>query len=445
LERILIIDDDDAIRRTLELHLVDRGYAVTTGADRVSGKEQWDKHEPDIVILDLKLPDGDGISLLDQQLRDGSEATVIMVTGHHDMENAIRAMKSGAFNYIHKPLDIDELDAALAKAVDQIRARRRAMTLESQYDDAYKPGRIAGQSQAILEIHKQIGLVSKSKVNVLIVGESGTGKELVARAIHQNSAPDQPFVAVNCSAIVPALMESELFGHERGAFTGAHQRKIGKLQLAASGTLFLDEVGDLPFELQAKLLRVIQEKSFDRVGGISEISFDARIISATNRSLEDMVKNSQFRDDLYFRLKVVEIVVPPLRNRKDDIPQLVPYLLEKINRDLHRKITKIPDHMMKQLLQYDWPGNVRELENVLIQAVVRSTADTLTLDFFPERVFPIGTKRELKSLADVEKEHIEHILVEVGGNLGKACDVLGITRPTLRKKMEEYRIKPITH
>lgn len=443
MERILIVDDDDAIRRTLELHLADKGFAVITGADRASGKEQWDRHEPDIVILDLKLPDGDGISLLDQQVQAGSEAIVIMVTGHHDMENAIRAMKSGAFNYIHKPLDIDELDAALKKAVDQIRARHRAMTLESQYDDEYKPGRIAGQSQAILEIHKQIGLVSKSKVNVLIVGESGTGKELVARAVHQNSAPDQPFVAVNCSAIVPTLMESELFGHERGSFTGAHQRKIGKMQLAASGTLFLDEVGDLPLDLQAKILRVIQEKSFERVGGTSEISFDARIISATHRNLDKMVKNSQFRDDLYFRLKVVEIIIPPLRDRREDIPQLVSHLLEKINRDLHRKITKISDQMMKQLLKYDWPGNVRELENVLTQSVVRSTGDTLSLDLFPEHVFPTGAKRELKSLADVEKEHIENVLIEVGGNLGKACEILGISRPTLRKKMEDYDIKPI--
>jgi DNA-binding NtrC family response regulator len=440
-ESILIIDDDDAIRRTLELHLSEKSFEVMTGEDASSGKELWESHEPEIVILDLKLPDGDGISLLEEQMKAGSEAIVIMVTGHHDMENAIKAMKTGAFNYIHKPLNIEELDIAIGKAVEQIRARRHAKTLESHWEDEYKPGRIAGQSQAILEVHKQIGLVSKSKVNVLIVGESGSGKELVARAVHQNSTPDQPFVAVNCSAIVPTLMESELFGHERGSFTGAHQRKIGKMQLAASGTLFLDEVSDLPLELQAKLLRVMQEKTFERVGGTTELQFNARVISATHRNLEEMVKFRQFRDDLYFRLNVVEILIPPLRERKEDIPLLVNYLLEKINRDLHRKINKIPDQMMKRLVSYDWPGNVRELENVLTQAVVRSTGDTLSLDFFPESVFPASPKFELKSLADVEKEHIETILREVDWNLGRACEILGITRPTLRKKMDNYHIK----
>ncbi len=444
MERILVIDDDEAIRRTLELHLTEKGFEVGTGEDISTGKEAWTQRHPDIVILDLKLPDGDGISLLEERMQSGSEAIVIMVTGHHDMENAIRAMKAGAYNYIHKPLNIDELDIAIGKAVDQLKARLRAKTLESRWDEEFKPGRISGQSQAILEIHKQIGIISKSKVNVLIVGESGSGKELVARAIHQNSTPDQPFVAVNCSAIVPTLMESELFGHERGAFTGAHQRKIGKMQLVASGTLLLDEVGDLPIDLQAKLLRVIQEKSFERVGGTTAVPFDARIISATHRNLEMLVQNQQFREDFYFRLNVIEISVPPLRDRKEDIPILTNYLMEKINRDLHRRTTKIPDEAMKKLMHYDWPGNVRELENVLTQAVVRSTGDTLSLDFFPETVSPITAKRALKSLAEMEKEHIETVLIETGGNLGKTCDILGITRPTLRKKMDDYNIKPIT-
>ncbi len=444
MERILIIDDDDAIRRTLELHLTEKGFEVVTGEDLATGKEAWTHRHPDIVILDLKLPDGDGISLLEERLQSGSEAIVIMVTGHHDMENAIRAMKAGAYNYIHKPLNIDELDIAIGKAVDQLKARLRAKTMESQWDEEFKPGRISGQSQAILEIHKQIGIISKSKVNVLIVGESGSGKELVARAIHQNSTPDQPFVAVNCSAIVPTLMESELFGHERGAFTGAHQRKIGKMQLVATGTLLLDEVGDLPIDLQAKILRVIQEKSFERVGGTTPVPFDARVISATHRNLEMLIQNQQFREDLYFRLKVIEISIPPLRDRKEDIPILTNYLMEKINRDLHRQTTKIPEEAMKKLMSYDWPGNVRELENVLTQAVVRSTGDTLSLDYFPETVSPIPSKGKLKSLADMEREHIETVLIETGGNLGKTCDILGITRPTLRKKMDDYKIKPFT-
>ncbi len=442
METILVIDDDDAIRRTLELHLKDEGFEVLSGADIASGRELWLARSPDVVILDLKLPDGDGISLLEEQMQAASDAIVIMVTGYQDMEYAIRAMKSGAFNYIHKPLNIDELDVVINKAVSQIRAGKQAKTLQDDDASEFKSDRIAGQSQAVLEIHKQIGLASKSKISVLIVGDSGTGKELVARAIHHNSTPEQPFMAVNCSAIVPTLMESELWGHERGAFTGAHQRKIGRMELAASGTLFLDEIGDMSLELQAKLLRVLQEKSFERVGGAASIPFNARVITATHRNLEDMIKEKTFREDLYFRLKVAVISLPPLRERREDIPVLVAHLLKKINRELHRNIERVPDAVMKRLLQYDWPGNIRELENVLIQAVVRSSTDTLSLDFPGEMTMTTREKREMKSLAAMEKEHIEWVLIEVGGNLGKACEALGITRPTLRKKMEDYDIKP---
>jgi two-component system response regulator AtoC len=445
METILVIDDDNAIRRTLELHLMDRGFRVFTGEDIATGRQLWQSQEPDIVILDLKLPDGEGTALLEEQMRAGFEAVVVMITGYHDMEYAIRAMKSGAFNYVHKPLNVDELDIVVSKAADQIRARKRARTVDIDWSSRFKPDRIAGQSPAILEIHKQIGLASKSQVNVLIIGESGTGKELVARAIHQNSSPDQPFVAVNCSAIVPTLMESELFGHERGAFTGAHQRKIGKLELAALGTLFLDEIGDLSQELQAKLLRVLQEKTFERVGGTTPITFGGRVVAATHRDLEDMIKAQRFREDLYFRLKVVVIGIPPLRERREDLPILTTHLLEKINRELHRKVTRVPDEVLKRLMQYGWPGNVRELENVLTQAVVRSTGDTLTSDLLGEPTVSSSEKRELKSLADVEKEHIGWVLIEVDGNLGKACKILGITRPTLRKKMEDYGIKIPLH
>ena len=439
MERILIVDDDDAIRRTLELHLAEQRFEVLSADTLAKARELWRGQDPDIVVLDLKLPDGEGTTLLAEFAKAGSEAIVIMVTGHQDMEYAIRAMKSGAFNYIHKPLNIDELDVVLEKARQQIRARSRVRTLQTDSEE-YRPGRIAGQSKVILEVHKQIGLAAKSRVNVLITGESGTGKELVARAIHQNSTPDEPFVAVNCSAIVPTLLESELFGHERGAFTGAHQRKAGKLELAGAGTLFLDEIGDLSPELQSKLLRVIQERNFERVGGNQSLKFEARVIAATNRKLEEMVHGGRFREDLYFRLKVLEIVVPPLRERKEDIPNLVQYLLEKINRDLHRNVMRVSDGIMERLIRHDWPGNVRELENVLTQAVLRSTGQLLTLDFWSATPPSHTVERELKSLADIEKEHIVWVLAEVGGHLGKACDVLGITRPTLRKKMDDYGI-----
>jgi two-component system response regulator AtoC len=438
---ILIIDDDDAIRRTMELHLTDKHYEVMSAENLATGRELWKTRDPEIVILDLKLPDGDGTTLLAERMKEQADTIVIMVTGHHDMEYAIRAMKSGAFNYIHKPLDIDEFDLALEKAVKELHARKRAKSLRLEAGDEFRAGRIAGQSRAILEIHKQIGLASKSPVNVLIVGASGTGKELVARAIHHNSAPDEPFVAVNCSAIVPTLMESEIFGHERGAFTGAHQRKIGKLEIAGAGTLFLDEIGDMPFDLQSKLLRVLQERVFERVGGTTSLPFQARVIAATHRNLSEMVQAHEFREDLYFRLKVIEISIPPLSERKEDIPVLVQHLLEKINRELHRKVTRIPDEVIQRLKSYHWPGNVRELENVLTQSVVRSTGDTLTLDFFGEPITSLSAMRAMKTLDEIEKEHIEWVLGEVSGNLGKACEVLGITRPTLRKKIEDFAIE----
>ncbi len=444
MERLLIVDDDDAIRRTLELHLTEQRFEVLSADTLAKARELWRNRDPDLVVLDLKLPDGEGTTLLEEFARAGSEAIVVMVTGHQDMDYAIRAMKAGAFNYIHKPLNIDELDVVLQKARQQIRARSKVRTLETEHEE-FRPGKIAGQSRAILEVHIQIGVAAKSRVNILISGESGTGKELVARAIHQNSTPDEPFVAVNCSAIVPTLLESELFGHERGAFTGAHQRKIGKLELAGSGTLFLDEIGDLSPELQSKLLRVVQERTFERVGGNQTLKFEARIIAATNRHLEEMVQQGKFREDLYFRLKVLEIALPPLRERKDDFPHLVPHLLEKINRDLHRHVTRVPDNVMERLTQHDWPGNVRELENVLTQAVLRSPGQLLALDFWSTRPIVSGEKRELKSLAEIEKEHIEWVLAEVGGHLGKACEVLGITRPTLRKKMEDYGISVTVH
>jgi len=439
MEKILIIDDDDAIRRTMELHLADKGFHVFCGDSLKAGKELWNRHNPEIVLLDLKLPDGEGTSLLKEQVEAGSQAIILMITGHQDMDYAIRAMKHGAFNYLHKPLNIDELDLSLEGAVRELRVSRRTIAT-NRPEDEFKPGRIAGVSASILDTHKQIGMAAKSKVNVLITGESGTGKELVARAIHQNSTPVEPFVAVNCSAIVSQLMESEMFGHERGAFTGAVDRKLGKCEYAGHGTLFLDEIGDLSFELQSKLLRVLQERYFERVGGTSQIPFRARVIAATHQRLESMIGTHEFREDLYFRLKVFQINLLPLRERKEDILPLVHHLLEKINLELHRKVNKVPDPVVKRLMNYSWPGNVRELENVLTQAVVRSTGDTLSVDFLEPAAYPAPAKRELRTLAEVEREHIEWVLGQVGGNLGKACEVLGITRPTLRKKMDDYGI-----
>jgi two-component system, NtrC family, response regulator AtoC len=437
MERILIIDDDDAIRRTLALHLRDRKFEILDADTIAVGRKIWSDSEPDLVLLDLKLPDGDGTSLLEERVRAGTQAVIIMITGHREMQFAVQAMKGGAFNYIHKPLDIDELDAAIQRAVEHVRARRKARAMEPSED--WHRDRIAGQSKIILELHKQIGLAAKSPVNVLIRGESGTGKELVAHAIHNYSSPEEPFVAVNCSAIVSTLFESELFGHEKGAFTGAVQRKIGRLELAANGTLFLDEIGDLNIDIQARLLRVLQERTFERVGGTTSVPFSARVIAATNRNLQEGITSGSFREDLYFRLAVVDIELPPLREHREDIPELVSHLLEKINRDLHRRITRVPDGVMSTLKNYSWPGNVRELENVLTQTVLRSPTDTMCAPVL-ETNAPFSSSGELRSLSEMEKDHIRFVLRAAAGNLGRACEVLGVSRPTLRKKMADYGI-----
>jgi two-component system response regulator AtoC len=435
--KVLIIDDDDAITGTLEDHIGEQGNQVRTASKISVGREVWTEFTPDLVILDQKLPDGNGIDLLKLERGDGDLTPVIIITGHHEMGYAVEAMKAGAFDFIHKPLELDELDAVVNRAFLQIKSGRGFKDLKPTVSSV----RMAGQSKSILAVHKQIGLAAKTGVFVMIAGESGTGKELVAREIHEFSTPDKPFVAVNCSAIVPTLIESELFGHEKGAFTGAHERKEGKLYTAGEGTLFLDEIGDLQFDLQAKLLRVLQERSFTRVGGHTELPFRARVITATHRDLQKMVAGGKFREDLYFRLKVFEIRVPPLREHPKDIPTIASALLGRIAGELHSEVSQISKSDLNRLKEYHWPGNVRELENVITQSVIHSTGKALNLTFYPEEVAIEAPQTDrLITLEELEKEHINYVINWSKGHLGRACHILGITRPTLRKKMQHYGI-----
>ncbi|RJP82620.1 MAG: sigma-54-dependent Fis family transcriptional regulator [Candidatus Zixiibacteriota bacterium] len=435
---ILLVDDDTAITRTLQLHFQDSGFRVITARDIAGAERTWSESDPDLVVLDQKLPDGSGLDLLKKRRTAGDLTPVIIITGHHEMEYAVEAMKAGAFDFIHKPLDLDELDVVIQRALTQIEYER-------QHHQAMPVGdsgvRIAGQSKAILEVHKQIGLAAKSKVSVLITGESGTGKELVAREIHRYSDSGQPFVAVNCSAVVPTLIESELFGYEKGAFTGAHERREGKLSVAGQGTLFLDEIGDLAPDLQAKLLRVLQERTFTRVGGHTELPFRARVIAATNRNLRAMIAEGTFREDLFFRLNVFEIRMPALRERPSDIPLIAAVLLEKISRDMHARATRISAADMARLVGYRWPGNIRELENVLTQSLIHSPGNVLNLVFTPLPEAAGTTDGKMVTLEEMEKQHIARVLRWSGGHLGKACQLLGISRPTLRKKLQEYGLE----
>jgi two-component system response regulator AtoC len=344
--KILVIDDDRSICETLELYLTEEGYEVVTAATGTEGLNKFVEISPDVVILDIRLPDVDGFTVLEDLREDDENVKVIMITAHHDMDSTINAMKNGAFDYIHKPVNVDELDMAIRKAVKSLEMEKKIDGLLMEPSRHFKVGDIIGGGKEMREIFKMIGTVSQSRTTVLIQGESGTGKELIAKVIHHNTSPDEPYIAVNCSAIVETLLESELFGHEKGSFTGAISRKLGKFELARYGSVFLDEISEMSVNLQAKLLRILQEMEFERVGGKDRIRVHARIIAATNKDLKTLVKEGKFRDDLYYRLNIVAITIPSLRARTDDIPALVDYLLAKINIDLHKRIVGVSDEMM---------------------------------------------------------------------------------------------------
>ncbi|MEQ8214935.1 MAG: sigma-54 dependent transcriptional regulator, partial [Smithellaceae bacterium] len=341
--RILVIDDDAAVCETLKLCLKEDGYTVDTAQSGTDGLNKYVSNPADVVILDIRLPDVDGFLVLEDLKEENENIKVIMITAYYDMETTINAMKAGAFDYLHKPLDIDELDAAIKRALKSLEMEKKMEGLKTLPSRNFRAGDIIGTSNEMREIFKTIGIVSQSRTTVLIQGESGTGKELIAKVIHQNTSPDDPFIAVNCSAIVETLLESELFGHEKGSFTGAIARKLGKFELARYGTVFLDEISEMSLNLQAKLLRVLQEMEFERVGGKDKIKVNARIMTATNKDLKTLVKEGKFRDDLFYRLNIVAINIPPLRSRKQDIPPLIDYLLAKINLDLQKKIIGVSD------------------------------------------------------------------------------------------------------
>ncbi len=448
MKKILLIDDEISLVRTLELYFRGKGYSVSAAFEAREGLQLWRETEPDIVLLDVQLPGMDGTKALATAKDEDLCGDVVMITAFQDMEATLSAIQRGAVDYLYKPLDLDSLDVLLEKILARRKEREKIERLSHVVSECFKPNQIIGRSQATLEVIKDIARVAGAPVTVLIDGETGTGKELVARTIHQQWAPGEPFVAINCAAIVSNLLESELFGHERGAFTGAVQRKLGKMEIAGSGSVFLDEMGELPLEIQAKFLRVLQEKQFQRVGGLKDIPFNARLLVATNRDLESMCRTGGFREDLYFRLKVFEIHIRPLRERTEDIMPLAENFISRMNRELNRNVTRIPLEYLKALENYDWPGNVRELENMLRRAMILSRSDVLEIDqcWLEPRQSPFSKAPEpedrgLKSLNDMEKEHILKILRYTGGNYGETCKILGVSRPTLRKKINDYGLK----
>ena len=452
---ILVIDDDASIAETLDLYLTEEGYKVRTALTGTEGLNKYVQEQSDVVILDIRLPDISGFTVLEDLKEENENIKVIMITAFHDMETTINAMKSGAFDYIHKPVNVDELDLAIKKALKSLEMEKKIDGLLMEPSRSFRVGDIIGTGNEMREIFKTIGTVSQSHTTVLIQGESGTGKELIAKVIHHNTSPEEPFIAVNCSAIVETLLESELFGHEKGSFTGAIARKLGKFELARFGTVFLDEISEMSVNLQAKLLRVLQEMEFDRVGGKDKVKVNARIMAATNKDLKTLVNEGKFRDDLYYRLNIVAINLPPLRTRRQDIPSLIDYLLAKINLDLHKKVIGVSDEMMEIFMNYNWPGNVRELENILVRACVVAKGQVLGVNDFPELgkdesskllvdtsadLFKSPEPGKFLTLDEVEDRYIRKVIKETDKNKGEICEVLGISRPTFERKLEKYGI-----
>ncbi len=470
IKRILVADDEESIRWVLSKALTKQGYEIDLADNGQDALLMSRKQSYDLAILDIKMPGMTGLDLLNKLQEQSPKTLVVIMTAESSMKNAVEAMKRGAYDYITKPFDLEALDAIILKAQKASEVSEEVGRLKDELKDHYQLERtIIGESHPMQAIYKVLGKVAPSDVTVLVSGESGTGKELIARAIHFNSPRlGKPFIALNCAAIPRELLESELFGHEKGAFTGATERKIGKFEQANGGTLFLDEIGDMPLELQAKLLRVLQEREVTRTGGNTTIQVDVRIVAATNQQLKEKVRNREFREDLYYRLNVVPLEIPPLRERREDIPALVDYFINKTHEDYGTQAQGVTEAAMELLKSYSWPGNVRELENTLQRAALLSPDALLDDDDFPElqggsTAGEAGTSLEgliAKKLQDsltqidlqdmhnlyemvlhqMERPLINIVLEKTRGNQVKAAEVLGINRNTLRKKIQTLKI-----
>jgi two-component system, NtrC family, nitrogen regulation response regulator GlnG len=459
-KRILVIDDDESIAWVISKALEPLGCEIKVKHTIKDGLKELDHYN--LILLDLVLPDGNGIDALQEIRVFNPSALVIIVTAHGKMESAVNAMKEGAYDYLEKPFDIDELKIVVEKAFREIAIREELLSLR-QTREEYKNSELIGKSKAMLKIFKEIGRVAPKDVTVLVSGESGSGKELIARAIHNNSRRRfGPFVAINAASIPGDLLEAELFGHEKGAFTGATEKRTGKIETADGGTLFLDEISELNIDLQAKLLRFLQEKEYSRLGSSKVIKADVRIIGATNRDLAEQVKNGAFREDLYYRFNVIEIKAPPLRQRKEDIIALARHFLKESVRAFELPPKDFSKDAEKAMAGYDWPGNVRELDNLVKRAAILSRESVIERrDLFSADYHAVSVKefledklngflKEMKKLekanlydtvvSEVEKALISIVLNETGGNQVAAAKILGINRNTLSKKIKEYKL-----
>jgi DNA-binding NtrC family response regulator len=437
--RVLVVDDEPMVCLALTNWLEEENYlakAVGDGPGAIASmrEENWD-----IVLLDLRMPGMDGIEVLKQIQEIAPQTVVIMMTAYASIPGAVHAMKEGAYDYVVKPLDVDQLTLMLNRIVEHQQLITENILLRKSLTEQYEFEDIIGRSEAMQEVFETIKAVTDTNSTVLITGETGTGKELVARAIHSNSSQRYgPFVATSCGALPETLLESELFGYEKGAFTGADRTKKGRFELAHGGTLFLDEVGDISMKTQIKLLRAIQEKSFRRLGGTDLIEVDTRLITATNRDLVAAIDEGAFRSDLYYRLNVVSIHLPPLRGRRDDIPLLAAHFINKYNVEFNKKFDRIERKAMDIMMDYHWPGNVRELENVIERATVIDQGPEVKVNHLPFCNVELLPTEDLQTLQEVEKLHIENMLERNDWNISKTARLLNIDRTTLHKKIKKF-------
>jgi DNA-binding NtrC family response regulator len=440
-KRLLIVDDDPAIRRSLTETLVEEGYTVEAADGPEHALELARRTPPDVVLSDVRMPGGDGIGLLRRLRSDVPSADVILMTAYDDLPTVAEAMSAGAIDFLVKPLRLAELRDVLAR----VRADRQARAKATPQDGVTAlTDALVGRHPSMIEIYKRVGRLAASRANALILGETGTGKERVARAIHEHS-PDaaQPFVAINCTAVPEALLESELFGHVRGSFTGAVRDRRGRFALAGRGTIFLDEIGDTSPAFQAKLLRVLEERLFFPVGAERPERTEARVLAATHHDLEARVADGSFREDLYYRLRVVEIRIPPLRKRLSDLPLLARHFVRKAAREMQRPEATLPEETIEVLLQHDWPGNVRELENCISRAVVLASGNVIRpehLGLYSGRTTTSPATADLASLEEVERVHLERVLAFTEGNKTRAAELLGISKPKLYRMLAKYEL-----
>ena len=436
--RILIIDDEMSIRFSLKTYLSKQGYQVYDAETGEKGLELFKKHNPQVAIVDIKLPGVDGIEVLRRIKKVNPNCIVIMITYLSEVRLAVKSMKIGAYDYYTKPFSLKEISESVSNAYKYIEVKERLDQMSYKSD-------LIGESDGIRSIKEKAKKISSLDMdtNVLIQGESGTGKEIVAKLIHQGKGIEKPFVALNCAAIAKNLQESELFGYEKGAFTGANEKKIGLIEQANEGILFLDEIGDMDLSLQAKMLRVLQENKYRPIGGMEECKFKSTIISATNKDLKSEIRKGNFREDLYYRLNIVPIYIPPLRNRKEDIPMLIDYFLEEYNFKLGKNILGFDDKTMDIMINYNWAGNVRELKNIIERICIFQEEEVISVNDLPKDLIEESNiiNNDFSPLEISEQKTILNTLDENNWNISKSAEILKISRSTLRRKMEKYGLE----